>query len=90
MMTGNEPGSSTGNLAASNCRYFNAGQGEATGLSSGLLPGWRLRRQFLVWCGSGACLTGRALPAGERYQASAEEAMRGGFRMAKRRPGRLV
>src|SRR5215471_14639694 len=30
MMTGNEPGSSTGNLASSNCRYFMPGQGEAT------------------------------------------------------------
>jgi hypothetical protein len=32
MLAGNEPGSSTGNLASSNCRYFMPdGQGEITG-----------------------------------------------------------
>jgi hypothetical protein len=32
MLAGNEPGSSTGNLASSNCRYFMpGGQGEITG-----------------------------------------------------------
>ena len=39
MMAGNEPGSSTGNLASSNCRYFMLGCNYRP--SSDLLPGWR-------------------------------------------------
>ena len=45
MMAGDEPGSSTGNLTASNCRYFMpGGQGEATG---------RLLVFLLAVCGGG-------------------------------------
>ena len=64
MMAGNEPGSSTGNLASSNCRYFMLGCNYRP--SSGLLHGRRSAAAVVsgLMYGSRACLGGWARAGG--------------------------